>query len=150
MIAHKPTILENALWYFTVRFICKLTARQNRSQYNEQITRFVKFSLFSNKTRSKRLKNCNKEALRYWKVESVSDCYGISGFLLLCFVALSVRMCVAGANRVEGTMSWCLETNEIWHLIMTLLKVKQRHFETTILILQNFFVYLSSSHYLTA
>ena len=25
-----PTILENAPWYFTVRFICKLTARQNR------------------------------------------------------------------------------------------------------------------------
>ena len=24
-----PTILENAPWYFTVRFICKLTARQN-------------------------------------------------------------------------------------------------------------------------
>ena len=26
-----PTILENAPWYFTVRLICKLTARQNRS-----------------------------------------------------------------------------------------------------------------------
>ena len=25
-----PTILENAPWYLTVRFICKLTARQNR------------------------------------------------------------------------------------------------------------------------
>ena len=64
MIAGKPTILENALWYFTVRFICKLTARQDRRQYNEQITRFVKFTLFSNKTRSTRLKNCNKEVLR--------------------------------------------------------------------------------------
>ena len=29
------------------------------------------------------------------------------------FVALSVRMCVAGANKVEGTMSLCLGTNEI-------------------------------------
>ena len=29
------------------------------------------------------------------------------------FVALYVRMFVAGANKVEGTMSWCLETNEI-------------------------------------
>ena len=29
-----PTILENALWYFTVRFICQLTARQNRSIMN--------------------------------------------------------------------------------------------------------------------
>ena len=26
-----PTILKNAPWYFTVRLICKLTARQNRS-----------------------------------------------------------------------------------------------------------------------
>ena len=25
-----PAILENAPWYFTVRFICKLTARQDR------------------------------------------------------------------------------------------------------------------------
>ena len=63
-IARKPTILESALWYFTVRFICKLTARQDRSQYNEQITRFVKCTLFSSKTRSTRLKNCNKEVLR--------------------------------------------------------------------------------------
>ena len=29
------------------------------------------------------------------------------------FVALSVRMCVAGANKVEGTMSLRLGTNEI-------------------------------------
>ena len=29
------------------------------------------------------------------------------------FVALSVQMCVAGANKVEGTMSLCLGTNEI-------------------------------------
>ena len=38
-----PMILENAPWHFTVRFICKLTARQDRSLYNEQITGFVKF-----------------------------------------------------------------------------------------------------------
>ena len=31
-----PSILENAPWYFTVRFICKLIVRQNRA--NEQIT----------------------------------------------------------------------------------------------------------------
>ena len=36
-------ILENAPRYFTVRFICKLTTRQDRSQYNEQITGFIKF-----------------------------------------------------------------------------------------------------------
>ena len=29
-----PTILENAPWYFTVRLICKLTARQSRSITN--------------------------------------------------------------------------------------------------------------------
>ena len=29
------------------------------------------------------------------------------------FVALSVRMFVAGANKVEGTIGWCLGTNEI-------------------------------------
>ena len=36
-----PTILENAPWYVMVRFICKLTARQNRTDY-PWITRFVK------------------------------------------------------------------------------------------------------------
>ena len=36
-------ILENAPWHCTVRFICKLTARQDRSLYNEQITGFVNF-----------------------------------------------------------------------------------------------------------
>ena len=29
------------------------------------------------------------------------------------FVALYVRMSVVGANKVEGTMSWCVGTNEI-------------------------------------
>ena len=34
--------------------------------------------------------------------------------MYLCgFVALYVRMFVAGANKVEGTMSSCVETNEI-------------------------------------
>ena len=34
--------------------------------------------------------------------------------MYLCgFVALYVQMFVAGANKVEGTMSWCLGTNEI-------------------------------------
>ena len=32
-----------------------LTARKERSQYNKQITRFVKFTLFSNKTHSTQL-----------------------------------------------------------------------------------------------
>ena len=63
--------------------------------------------------------------------------------LWLCgFVALYVRMFVAGANKVEGTctMSWCLGTNQILASIkhMALQKVKQGHIETTILILHNF------------
>ena len=52
-------------------------------------------------------------------------------------------MCVAGANKVGGTMSWYLGTNEIWaskHDIAAL-KVKQGHFETAILVLQTFVVF---------
>ena len=30
-----------------------------------------------------------------------------------CFVALYVQMFVAGANKVERSMSWCVGTNEI-------------------------------------
>ena len=34
--------------------------------------------------------------------------------MYLCgFVALSVQMCVARANKLKGTMSWFLGTNEI-------------------------------------
>ena len=57
----------------------------------------------------------------------------VSGLSVCIFVALSVWMCVAGANKVEGTMSWLLGTNAI-----TALKVKQGHFETAILVLYNF------------
>ena len=61
--------------------------------------------------------------------------------MYLCgFVALSVRMCDTGANKDEGTVSWCLGTNEILaskhHS-----EVKQGHFETAVLILHNFFVF---------
>ena len=64
--------------------------------------------------------------------------------MYLCgFVALYVRMFVAGANKVEGTMSWCVGTNEILasNMTFTRLKVKQGHFETAILILHNFFAF---------
>ena len=61
--------------------------------------------------------------------------------MYLCgFVALSARMCDAGANKDEGTVSWCLATSEILaskHHI----EVKQGHFETAILILHKFFVF---------
>ena len=49
-------------------------------------------------------------------------------------------MCVAGANEVEGIMSWLLGTNEISaskHDIAAL-KVSQEYFETAILFLHNF------------
>ena len=60
--------------------------------------------------------------------------------MYLCgFVALFVRMCVAGTNKVEDTMSLCKESMRFWHLNMTLLKVKQEHFEIAILVLHNFF-----------
>ena len=44
----------------------------------------------------------------FWKISSF-----VSGLSACIFVALYVRMFVAGANKVEGTMSWCLGTNEI-------------------------------------
>ena len=37
----------------------------------------------------------------------------VSGVSVCIFVALSVRMCVAGANKDEVTMSWCFGSNEI-------------------------------------
>ena len=58
-------------------------------------------------------------------------------------MALYVGMFAARANKVEGTMSLCLGTNEILapYLNMALVKVEQGHFETAILILHNFFVF---------
>ena len=44
----------------------------------------------------------------FWK-----KCSYVSGLGVCIFVALYVGMFVAGANKVEGTMSWCLGTNEI-------------------------------------
>ena len=54
-----PTILENAPLYFTVRLICKLTARQKRSMNNRLPLDYqiCKITLFSNRTRSRRLEN---------------------------------------------------------------------------------------------
>ena len=62
---------------------------------------------------------------------------------LCAFVALCVRISVAGANKVEGTMSLCVGTNDIFssNMTFTRLKVKQGHFETATLILHNFFVF---------
>ena len=44
----------------------------------------------------------------HWKISSY-----VSGLSVCIFVALYVWMFVAGANKVEGTMSWCVRTNQI-------------------------------------
>ena len=36
-------------------------------------------------------------------------------------MALCVQISVAGANKVEGTMSWCEEPMRFWHLNIRLL-----------------------------
>ena len=50
-------------------------------------------------------------------------------------------MCVAGANKVEGTISWLLGTNEILASTHDIAALKvthvQGHFETAILVLHN-------------
>ena len=69
-----------------------------------------------------------------------SSCQWFECVYLCGFVCLDS---VAGANKVEGTMSWCLGTNEILaskHDI-AVLKVKQGQFESAILILHNFVVF---------
>ena len=67
----------------------------------------------------------------------------VSGVSVCIFVVLSVAICVTEANNIAGTISWCLRTNEILpskHDIAAL-KVKQGHFETAILIPDNFVVF---------
>ena len=52
----------------------------------------------------------------FWKNSSYVSGLVVCIFvaLWLCrFVALYVRMFVAGADKAEGTMSWCVRTNEI-------------------------------------
>ena len=44
----------------------------------------------------------------FWKNNSY-----VSGLIVCIFVALYVGMFVARANKAEGTMSWCLGTNQI-------------------------------------
>ena len=53
----------------------------------------------------------NKERL-FQSLLSVVVVY-VSVLSVCIFVALCVWMSAAGANKVEGTMSWCLGTNEI-------------------------------------
>ena len=41
------------------------------------------------------------------------NCSYVSGLSVCIFVALFFRLCCRGPSKVEGTMSWCLGTNEI-------------------------------------
>ena len=47
----------------------------------------------------------------FWAI--LKRCQWCDRMYLCNFVSLYVRMFVARANKVEGTMSWCLRTNEI-------------------------------------
>ena len=44
---------------------------------------------------------------------AIELCQWVERMYLCGFVALYVRMFVAGANKVEDTMSWCVGTNAI-------------------------------------
>ena len=49
-------------------------------------------------------------------------------------------MCLAGANKIKGAISWLLGTNEILasnHVIAVLINFKEGHFQTAILALHN-------------
>ena len=56
----------------------------------------------------------------FWKISSY-----VSGLSVRIFVALYVRLFVAGANKVEGTMSWCVGTMRFWdHIFFKVLPMK--------------------------
>ena len=74
----------------------------------------------------------------FWKHSSY-----FSGLSVRIFVALPVQMFVAGANKVECSMSWLLGASEILaskHDI-AVLKVKQGHLKKAILVVHNFVVF---------
>ena len=75
-------------------------------------------------------------------VNFLSQVIFVSGVsVCICgFVALSVWMCVTGANKVEGTMQGTNKILASKHGIAAL-KVKQGHFETAILVLHDFVVF---------
>ena len=58
------------------------------------------------------LSNTEQNFLIYLNPLEKNSSY-VSGVSVCIFVAFSVRMCAAGANKVEGTISWWLGSNEI-------------------------------------
>ena len=71
--------------------------------------------------------------------EKIAHVSVVSAYLFGGFVAFCIQISVAGANKVEGTMSWCVGTNEILaskmrderFLTFTRLKIKKGHFENS-------------------
>ena len=76
-------------WYFTVRFVCKLTARQNRSIPNRLPLdcQTCKITVFSNKTRPRRLQKMwwkkvyNKRRLKLWAIAAKFLAFLLCGFI---------------------------------------------------------------------
>ena len=103
-----PTILENALWYFTVRFVYKLTARQNRS-----ITNRLPLDCQTSKISSLiehvpgDCKNCKKKVydkrrLKLWAVAAEFLVFLLCGFTSSWNLARNVNNDLSGAIHSVG------------------------------------------------
>ena len=94
-----PTILENAPLYFTVRLICKLTARQNRSMTNRLPLDYqiCKITLFSNRTRSRRL----EKLYSFFFCSRPNFLDKLARKRLLCRLAVYVRSFFLGVGLLE-------------------------------------------------
>ena len=106
-----PTILENAPWYFTARFTCELTARQNRSITNRlpldhQISKItLNFSLIEHVPGD--CKNCNKNVYDKRRFKTLSDCCGIACFLLYGFIS---------SETLSKSQKWFVRNNSLRRL----------------------------------
>ena len=104
-----PTILENAPWYFTIRFIWKLTVRQNRSFTNRLPLDYqiCKITLFFNRTCSRRLKKTvikkvyDKRRLKPWAIATE---FHVSFY------------CVALSRLLSKRQKWFVRNNSL-HLL---------------------------------
>ena len=108
-----PTILENAPWYFTARFTCELTARQNRSITNRlpldhQISKItLNFSLIEHVPGD--CKNCNKNVydkrrLKLWAIAAEL-------LVFYCMVLSRLKPCRKVKNDLSGTIHYAGYSN---------------------------------------
>ena len=105
-----PRFWKTPLGYLGVRFICKLTARQNRSMTNKllpRIDRFLKLLCSLIEHIPGDCKNCNKKGLRWKKVKTLSDCCGISCFLLCGFIS---------SETLSKRQKWFVRNNSLRRL----------------------------------